>query len=375
MALDELKLTWERLGRTDPLWAVLSDPAKRGGGWDTDEFMATGTQHVALILDALEHAGVLLGNRVLDFGCGVGRLSNVLAEHARSVAGVDIADSMIEQARQLNRHPDRLEFYHYDGHWLPFDDNSFDSAVSLMVLQHSPPAVQLSCLLELQRVVRPGGVIAVQIPSELGGGKPFDPTTYRAGIELLTVPVRLGPGQQVTVRAAVTNTSPHCWPVDHPLRLGNHWLADAEMVVQDDGRTDLPHGIEPGESVQLDLAITAPGQEGRFELELDLVHELVTWWGDVGSRTTRVPVEVTAGGEAVFADATMGTRVAAAPVVSPVVEDEQAHGAVPYEMRGLHVDLVRSLFTHCGSRVLRSWPDELAGAEWTSYLHVIQIGG
>jgi hypothetical protein len=37
---DRLRADWEHLGETDAHWAVLSDPGKRRGGWDLEEFYA-----------------------------------------------------------------------------------------------------------------------------------------------------------------------------------------------------------------------------------------------------------------------------------------------------------------------------------------------
>ena len=76
MALEELKNTWDTLGSVDPLWAVLTDPARRDGRWDLGEFMETGRETVACAVNTLDGLGVSLGERVLDFGCGVGRLTN-----------------------------------------------------------------------------------------------------------------------------------------------------------------------------------------------------------------------------------------------------------------------------------------------------------
>ena len=42
MNFDLLKRNWEAFGRDDPLWAVLTEPSRKGGGWDPDEFFATG---------------------------------------------------------------------------------------------------------------------------------------------------------------------------------------------------------------------------------------------------------------------------------------------------------------------------------------------
>lgn len=148
-----MKTVWENLGRVDPLWAVMSTPEHRHGGWDLDEFMATGRGSVRY--------GMSLDGRVLDFGCGVGRISNALAEQGLRVVGVDIATSMVERARELNAHRGCLDFVAYDGGELPFPDNSFDAAVTLIVLQHCPARVQVAALMQLQRVVHvnpPAGV-------------------------------------------------------------------------------------------------------------------------------------------------------------------------------------------------------------------------
>ena len=44
---------WEAQAQADPLWAVLSEPDKRGRGWNVVDFMATGEEHVAKALAKL----------------------------------------------------------------------------------------------------------------------------------------------------------------------------------------------------------------------------------------------------------------------------------------------------------------------------------
>jgi hypothetical protein len=41
MKLDSLEQNWNALGEEDPLWAILSDPGKRGRTWELSEFLAT----------------------------------------------------------------------------------------------------------------------------------------------------------------------------------------------------------------------------------------------------------------------------------------------------------------------------------------------
>jgi SAM-dependent methyltransferase len=370
MAVDRLKSTWEGLGRTDPLWAVLTDPGRRHGGWDVDEFLATGMAPVDDVVRMLDGAGLSLGERVLDFGCGAGRLSNALAAHAREVVGIDIAQSMVDEADRINRHPGRVSFVAYDGARLPFGDGAFDSAVSLISIQHSPPAVQLACLVELQRVVRPGGALVLQIPTRPSKPDVVPFKGMRARIELGTAPATLGAGQVAPVRATVTNLGAHTWAAGRLIRLGNHWYDGDEAIRWNDGRTDLPHDLAPGASVELEVPVTAPAEPGEYVLELDVVQEAVAWWAEHGSTPARTTVRVVPG-EVDVPD------LAPAAAVEVVLDAEPAaHGRDDggMEMYGIDVNLVRLLFAHCGSEVVAISSDEGSGAEWESLTYVIRRG-
>ncbi|MGQ0839914.1 methyltransferase domain-containing protein [Actinokineospora sp.] len=354
MSVEHLRSTWEQLGQDDPLWAVLSDPSRKGGNWDVDEFLSTGRHWVKHILDTLHGVSLDLGDRVLDFGCGVGRLSFALAEHAREVTGVDIAASMVEHAARLNHAPDRIRFAHYDGTRLPFPDASFDAVVSLIVLQHAPPAVQLACLVEVQRVVRPGGTLIVQIPAGRKPPLPLPLDAMRARIAVSPVPELLPAGAEHTATVTITNVGAAPWPLSQAIRVGNHWLADGEIAVVDDGRGELPSEVAPGATVEVELLVTAPPEPGRYELEFDLLQESVAWFGQVGSDTVRVPVEVVRAPER-------------------VEEPESVtEGPAQMEMHAIPSALVRGVFEHCGCEVVAAIPDDLAGAEWESYTYLVR---
>jgi SAM-dependent methyltransferase len=351
VSLRKLKSTWEDLGRSDPLWAVLSRPEMRDGQWDLAEFMATGLDQVTQAGELLDRHGLSFGHRVLDFGCGVGRLTNALATRVDEAVGVDIAESMIEQATALNQHPDRVSFRSYDGERLPFEDASFDSALSLIVLQHARPPVQLACLLELQRVVRVGGVICLQIPSHTKVVPALDPKCRRALIEIVDAPSVLAAAEAVSIRARVTNQSSLTWPIGHRVKLGNHWLQGEQVLVNDDGRTDLPSEVRPGEVVDLDLLVTAPRVHGRVQLELDMLQEAVSWWKDDGGQPVRVEIEV----------------------VQEVADSASSAGeTATMEMHGMPTTLVEAVFAHCGSEVVAAIPDNLAGPEWESFTYLVR---
>jgi SAM-dependent methyltransferase len=111
MELGELQKNWDAFGKTDPLWAILTEPSKRYGGWDPAEFFASGRAEIAGVMQRLRVLGVALRpGRALDFGCAVGRLTQALCEHFDECVGVDIAPSMIEHARRFNQFEDRCRY-------------------------------------------------------------------------------------------------------------------------------------------------------------------------------------------------------------------------------------------------------------------------
>lgn len=163
-----LKQVWETLGDQDPLWAVVSHPDKRGGRWNLDEFLATGEADVGRareILSRHTQAPARFG-RVLDFGCGVGRLSLAWRRHADRVAGVDISEPMVRQARRLAGDDAGLEFIvnaRPDLAVLPTE--SFDLCYSHICLQHIPWPIARGYVTEFGRLCRPGGWALFQLPS------------------------------------------------------------------------------------------------------------------------------------------------------------------------------------------------------------------
>ncbi|MCF3651032.1 class I SAM-dependent methyltransferase [Synoicihabitans lomoniglobus] len=165
MRLWHTKTVWEKLAREDAMWAVLTDPAKDRNRWQVDEFFATGRATVDADMAYLSTQLPTLAKRdALDFGCGVGRLSQALAPHFDRVTGLDVAAAMIEQANQHNRHGERVTYVHNPaGHLRQFADHSFDFVYSVITLQHIPASLQRGYLREFLRVCRPGGAVFFQL--------------------------------------------------------------------------------------------------------------------------------------------------------------------------------------------------------------------
>src|SRR5207253_8835494 len=173
---------WDALGKRDPHWAILSD-AGRQGDWADDPFFAGGRAEIDVTMADVKSL-LVNADAALDFGCGLGRLSQALAAHFTSVIGVDIAQSMVDGARSKNAFGARVSYLVNTADTLPFGDASFDFGYSTMVLQHVPPKAATRYIGELVRVLRPGGVLLF---SELSHRAP----TLRNAVRAVVPPVIL----------------------------------------------------------------------------------------------------------------------------------------------------------------------------------------
>jgi SAM-dependent methyltransferase len=334
MELAELEQHWNAHGEIDPLWAILSQADKRGNGWDEREFFAAGVQQIDELFKRLERLHIdRPTGPALDFGCGVGRLTQAFLRHVDRCVGVDIAASMIERAEACNRHGDRARYVVNTREDLGlFRDDTFGLVYSAIVLQHMEPRYALGYIREFIRVLRPGGLAVFQIP---GGQRPaaeiaarfpqhvaFEPLPdegFRAWLAVDDPPAHVVAGRRFTLPVRARNTSPVRWPwfgqpdTKYAIRLGNRWFAeDGRHVEQFDERLFFDRSLEPGDESRINLAINAPTQPGRYVLEVDVAQEWVGWFRDRGGRSVTLGVEVV---PAVASVADIGQ-----PAFDPVIE-------------------------------------------------------
>lgn len=123
--------------------------------WDSVASNKTFTHPIQL--DRLREL-VPLESKILDYGCGYGRMCAELREGGyQDIVGVDISSEMIK--RGLSLHPS-LNLQHIIGGILPFSDNTFAACTLLAVLTCIPTDTgQKKLINELQRVLHPNGIL------------------------------------------------------------------------------------------------------------------------------------------------------------------------------------------------------------------------
>ena len=166
-----------------------------GTRYGTDEIVAfAGGRHGSLgaaFLDspiAQNLRSLVVGKRVLDVGCGIGDWCSLVAQYgAITVNGFDIQEEMVELAKQTTSHLDMVHIQVGDAADMPYDDASFDVAISLFVTCNLSPEAFEKHFQELQRVLVPGGKAVLLMPTDWSHSRLYtkievNPTTVENNI-------------------------------------------------------------------------------------------------------------------------------------------------------------------------------------------------
>lgn len=171
--LAHIAAEWRKYGAEAPHWSVLTGDEFKPENIDEniEEFYATGRRHVEVMLNPLSrsHIPVDRFSRVMDFGCGLGRLTLAIAPIADEIIGVDISPPHIELARMRAGPGSNARFVSIDTVEEIAGLGSFELIISFIVLQHNPPPVMAAILKRLLSCLARKGCILIQIPTYIDG--------------------------------------------------------------------------------------------------------------------------------------------------------------------------------------------------------------
>lgn len=131
-----------------------------------EQLMGRWSQKLAPLF--INFTGIADGEKILDVGCGTGSLTFALAKAANLdvIAAIDYSPIFVEEAIRRSTDP-RIRIRQGDACALPYDANTFDRALALLVLHFIPEAGK--AISEMRLVVRSGGVVAAAVWDHLGG--------------------------------------------------------------------------------------------------------------------------------------------------------------------------------------------------------------
>lgn len=153
MGSDNPEKYWERFAKTDPRFYIYANP----DATVESLFFESGKKEVD---DLLAISGDFdRGSAMLEVGCGLGRMTRHFAPLFAHVHAVDVSSTMVEMAREKNKHLSNVQFSKCDGVGnLGFANDAMDFVVSWCVMQHITRGdVIRRYIHEIARVVKPGG--------------------------------------------------------------------------------------------------------------------------------------------------------------------------------------------------------------------------
>lgn len=156
---------WNQRAREEAYFFV--DDRRVYRDFELGHFWSEGERDLDRLLGALD-VRIAPADVVLEIGCGVGRLTRVIAHRARLVRALDVSSVMIDLARRHHGGLDNIEWIVGDGQSLrPIADGSVDGCLSHVVFQHIPdPEITLGYVSEMGRVLKPGGWAAFQVSND-----------------------------------------------------------------------------------------------------------------------------------------------------------------------------------------------------------------
>lgn len=166
----KMRIDWDRRSRENALHYVNTQQRT----WDESEFFATGDQNVRdqIIsdMDSICAGRDSRSMRMLEIGCGVGRMTRALSCVFGEVHGVDVSQRMVEKARRYLRACSNAHVHRNSGFDLQvLSDLQFDFAFSFIVFQHIPSRDIIDrYVAEVGRRLAPGGLFKFQVQGYQG---------------------------------------------------------------------------------------------------------------------------------------------------------------------------------------------------------------
>jgi len=163
--LEKMRLDWDRRAKENARYYV--DTSRKD--WTDDEFFASG--ELAIAQDILtDTTNICQGKepkamRVLEIGCGAGRLTQALSKFFGEVHAVDVSGEMVAQARAALGDRPGVHLYQNNGRDLSvLPAVEFDFAYSAIVFQHIPSREVIeNYVREVHRLLKPGALFKFQV--------------------------------------------------------------------------------------------------------------------------------------------------------------------------------------------------------------------
>lgn len=168
--LDKMRQDWDERARENARYYVATGQTE----WTDEEFFASGEKSIEEDI-LTDMTNICQGRdpkamRVLEIGCGAGRLTRALAKLFGEVHAVDVSGEMVARAKAALKDFPNAHVYQNNGCDLTVvPELEFDFAYSVIVFQHIPSREVIETYVcEVNRLLRPGALFKFQVQGFLG---------------------------------------------------------------------------------------------------------------------------------------------------------------------------------------------------------------
>jgi cyclopropane fatty-acyl-phospholipid synthase-like methyltransferase len=168
--LDKMRQDWDERARENARYYVATGQTE----WTDDEFFASGEKSIEEDI-LTDMTNICQGRdpkamRVLEIGCGAGRLTRALAKLFGEVHAVDVSGEMVARAKAALKDFPNAHVYQNNGCDLTVvPELEFDFAYSVIVFQHIPSREVIETYVrEVNRLLRPGALFKFQVQGFVG---------------------------------------------------------------------------------------------------------------------------------------------------------------------------------------------------------------
>lgn len=156
------KQLWDDLAKKNSRYYINTD---KGKGITEEDFRESGRRDVETHI--LNDLNIVTEGKILEIGCGIGRMTEFMSSLFDVVYAVDISGEMIRQGKERLIELCNIKFIETDGETIQLPTNSIDVAFSYLVFQHyKTHAMVESNFKEVRRVLMPGGLFKVLLRTD-----------------------------------------------------------------------------------------------------------------------------------------------------------------------------------------------------------------
>ncbi len=179
-------IEWEKWAQTQPFYSILVNPIFLKENWEENQhyFWNSGHHDIENLFTPPPET-----KNALEFGCGVGRMTKVMAGLCEQVVGLDVSPTMLKKAEELAKDVPNVSYRLSDDELSALNGELFDFIYSYIVFQHIPEDRGAAIFDNLISHCAPEGSIAIHVTYDVPAMDPLNPENTLPDMQMNSHPI------------------------------------------------------------------------------------------------------------------------------------------------------------------------------------------